>query len=123
MKLVYASRTNNIERIVQKLNLPEEQLLNISNGYSGVINEEYCLFTYTDMLGSIPKVVDDFLKINHKYLKGVAGSGNRNFGANFCLAAEKISIKYGVELLAKFELAGSDKEIERFKKKYKELFS
>lgn len=118
MKLVYASRTSNIARIVEKLGFPEEKVLNITEGYKQDVNEDFFLLTYTDFLGSVPKVVEDFLEINHKHLKGVAASGNRNFGSNFCLAADKIAEKYGTEVLAKFELSGNDREINEFKNKF-----
>lgn len=116
MLLVYASRTNNIERIVNDLNLDKSSLLDISSGYDKCLEREFILLTYTDLLGSIPEVVDKFLAKNGKFLRGVAGSGNRNFGNNFCGAAKKISQKYSVPILAQFELSGTQKEISDFRK-------
>lgn len=74
------------------------------------------MLTYTDLLGSVPEIVDKFLDKNWVFLRGVAGSGNRNFGKNFCGAAKAIAKKYQVPLLAEFELSGTPKEIADFKK-------
>lgn len=121
MLLVYASRTSNIERIVDSLNLDKSSLLDISEGYDGFLEKEFILLTYTDLLGSIPTVVDQFLSRNSRFLRGVAGSGNRNFGNNFCGAAKQISQKYGVPILAQFELSGTQKEIDDFKKFFMDI--
>lgn len=73
--------------------------------------------TYADGEGkhSVPKHVIQFLNIeqNRKNLLGVIGSGNKNFGTMFALAAEVISHKCQVPILHKFELAGSDSDIEK----------
>lgn len=117
MILVFISRTKNIKKIVEKLGFLSENLFDISENPKAVIRKDFCLLTYTDLLGSIPSVVEDFLKVNSGFLKAVAGSGNRNFGENFCGAAKKISKQYGVPLLMEFELSGCEKTISIFKEK------
>lgn len=44
---------------------------------------------------------------NARYLKGVVGSGNRNFNVQFNLTAIRYSEKYNVPMIAAYELRGS----------------
>lgn len=41
------------------------------------------------------------------------GAGNTNFGPLFCVAAEKVAAKCQVPLLYKFELMGTDEDVEK----------
>jgi len=59
--------------------------------------------------------VDEFLIKNHQYMKGVIGSGNKNWGSSYCGSAETISKQYGVPLIHKFELSGNQKDVEKIK--------
>lgn len=115
MLLVYASRTNNVQNIVNKLNLESEAVINISENSEIILEQDFCLLTYTDFLGQIPDIVISFLEKNSLKLKAVAGSGNRNFGRNFCGAAKKIHELYQVPIVALFELSGDDESIKDFK--------
>ena len=45
-----------------------------------MIEEPFLLLTYTDGLGDVPPIVQRFMDKNGKYCRGVAVSGNRNFG-------------------------------------------
>ncbi|GMK47617.1 hypothetical protein PghCCS26_47470 [Paenibacillus glycanilyticus] len=47
-------------------------------------------------------------------LRGVAASGNRNWGANFGRAGDIICEQYCVPLIVKFELAGNENEVQFF---------
>lgn len=114
--LVYASRTGNVSQIVSKLNLPKNRVFEISAFAGEKVKQKFVLLTYTDLLGAVPKIVEDFLLVNSDLLVGVAGSGNRNFGANFCGAAKKISKKFNVPLMAEFELSGNDDDINKFRR-------
>lgn len=58
-----------------------------------------------------------FLEVNHQYIRGVAASGNRNWGLNFAKAGRTISEEYNVPLLMKFELHGKNKDVIEFKNK------
>ena len=51
MKVVYASRTGNVESIISKLGI--EDALKIEDG-SETVEEDYILFTYTDGFGDVP---------------------------------------------------------------------
>ena len=53
----------------------------------------------------------NLLEVNHQYIRGVAASGNRNWGLNFAKAGRTISEEYNVPLLMKFELHGKQKTL------------
>ena len=60
------------------------------------------------------------LRENHKHLRGVVGSGNKNWGNRFAKASEIISEQYNVPLLMKIELHGNTKDLINFRKIYLE---
>ena len=49
---------------------------------------------------------------NKSFLKGVVGSGNRNFNDLFCISAKEIVKKYEVPLLQCFEFQGEARDVE-----------
>ena len=51
MKVVYASRTGNVETLIGKLGITDA--LHIEDGTEKV-SEDYILFTYTDGFGDVP---------------------------------------------------------------------
>jgi protein involved in ribonucleotide reduction len=44
----------------------------------------------------------------------VSSSGNRNWGRNFAVAADKVSEMYDIPLAFKFELSGTMEDINQF---------
>lgn len=88
-----------------------------------VISDFFILVTYTTDFGCIPDTTKKFLENNHRYMIGVAGSGNRNWGDVFAKSADKISIMYKVPIVHKFELAGLNKDVEIFKETTRRLFT
>lgn len=116
--IAFASRTGNVRFIVGELNVPNVEITSDT-----VMNDKYVLFTYTDGLGNIPPLVEEFLKSNHHLCLGVFASGNRNFGLSyFCGSADKINNWYGIPILHKMELRGTPSDFEILKQKYNELF-
>jgi len=111
MKIVYASRTGNVESFVMKLGLSDT--LEIEKG-NEVLAEEFVLITYTDGDGEIPVEVEAFLGNNANWIRGVAGSGDREYGDSYCLAATSIADQYGVPVLLLFEQDGSDQDVHAF---------
>jgi len=111
MKVVYASRTGNVESIVGKLGV---DALKIENG-SETVGEDYVLFTYTDGYGEVPAEVTSFLANNAEHLKGTVISGSRNFGDAYCGAGKVITEQYGAPVLYEVEDAGTDEDIEKIK--------
>lgn len=105
MKLVYASRTGNVQKLIDRISA--EDTLKIASGEESV-KEDYILVTYTDGVGIIPPAVEKFLDANHANCKGVAVSGNSERHPNtFCFAADKIAEKYNLPIIAKFEKDGN----------------
>ena len=64
--------------------------------------------------GYVPKQVVAFLNDEHNrsLLRGVIAAGNTNFGAEFCYAGDVVSRKCGVPYLYRFELMGTDEDVE-----------
>lgn len=107
MLIAYDSRTGNVRRFVQKLLLPSVQ---IQDGLE--LNEPFVLITYTTGFGQVPEKVMRFLQQNHSRLQGVAASGNRNWGERFALSADRISDRYAVPVIGKFELSGTAQDVD-----------
>ncbi|NOQ50157.1 MAG: class 1b ribonucleoside-diphosphate reductase subunit alpha [Mycoplasmataceae bacterium] len=112
MKLVYYSVTGNTQKIADKLD--KKNALSISEGL--IINEPFVLITSSTGFGEVQEEITKFLQENHKNLKGVIGSGNRNWGANFCKASKVIANKYNVPYIYGIELAGTTHDIENTNK-------
>ncbi|RDV27754.1 class Ib ribonucleoside-diphosphate reductase assembly flavoprotein NrdI [Lysinibacillus capsici] len=109
MRVYYASMTGNVRRFIQKTGLDTTDISCNPNP-----KEPFVLVTYTFGFGAVPKEVDAWLTQNYKLLKGVAVSGNRNWGDNYGKAGDLIARKYNVPLLHKFELAGTDEDVQIF---------
>ncbi|WP_460273020.1 class Ib ribonucleoside-diphosphate reductase assembly flavoprotein NrdI [Celeribacter sp. ULVN23_4] len=115
----YSSTSENTVRFVDRLGLPAKRIP-ISPKESGpVIDRPFVLIcpTYADGegRGAVPKQVIRLLNDPEvrALLKGVIGSGNRNFGTLFASSGDVIARKCNVPLLYKFELAGFDTDIAR----------
>ena len=119
MKIIVYSLTGNCKRFVDMCEIPEEDVIYLQDiDYD--VDFDYILITPTFGFGEVPDAVSKFLVENHTYLKGVVGSGNKNWGERFANASEIISKEYEVPLLMKIELHGSKKDISEFKKIYLE---
>lgn len=116
--IYYKSRTGNVKSIINKLsNIKCEELDN-----NLLVNEPFFIFTYTDNLGEVPKVVDEFMKLNYQYCKGVIASGNTNFGNEyFCASADILSKKYHIPIICKIELRGFNSDIQKIQQEHKSL--
>lgn len=109
MLVVYDSKTGNVKRFVKKLNM---QAVSIDD--MATVDEPFVLITYTTGFGQVPQKVNDFLKDNHKMLRGVSASGNRNWGTGFAKSADTISQAYNVPVISKFELSGTNQDMLQF---------
>lgn len=121
MKIIYFSLTGNVRRFIQRAGLSNTMALTESNK-TEEINEPFIIVTGTIGFGQVPDPVQEFLDVNHKNLKAVAGSGNRNWGNNFAKAGEEIANKYNVPLLMKFELHGNQEIADEFREKVVNLY-
>lgn len=111
MKIVYASRTGNVQSIIDQL---DDDALEISSGRE-IVEEPYILFTYTDGYGEVSLEVETFLESNNKNITGVIVSGDRRYGEAYCKAGDIIAKQYNVPYLSKIENAGTDKDITKIK--------
>lgn len=90
--------------------------LSISNPFQ-VIEEPYIIITPT-YEKEVTEILNDFIETadNQKYLQGVAGGGNMNFGKLFVFTAKDLAHDYQVPLLHSFEFQGNDEDIISLKK-------
>lgn len=119
MLIAYSSMTGNVRRFISRLSFPTVNLKEIEQ-----IDEPYVLVTYTFHFGNVPQEVNAFLDkhaSNRHNLAGVAASGNRNWGSLFARSADVIATKFQVPILHKFELAGSEEDIQIFTEKVREI--
>jgi protein involved in ribonucleotide reduction len=96
---------------------------------SGItLDQPYVLFVPTygggEGRAAIPRQVRLFLNIkeNRKLLKGVIGFGNTNFGEHFCKAADLISAKTGVPVIARVEIFGTEDDVNKVKERLTLLY-
>ncbi|WP_294585002.1 class Ib ribonucleoside-diphosphate reductase assembly flavoprotein NrdI [uncultured Staphylococcus sp.] len=116
MKVVYFSFTGNVRRFIQRTELEDTLEITQAN-CTDRIDEPYILVTGTIGFGKVPEPVQSFLNHNSEHLEAVAASGNRNWGQNFAKAGITISEDYQVPLLMKFEVQGTNRDVEEFKVK------
>ncbi|PJH94908.1 class Ib ribonucleoside-diphosphate reductase assembly flavoprotein NrdI [Bacillus sp. SN1] len=109
MLIAYYSRTGNVRRFVVKTGLRAIEL-----APDLTLAEPFVCVTGTYGFGQVARPVADFLAANSAYLAGVAASGNRNWGGNYAKAADLISSQYGVPVIGRFELAGTDADVRQF---------
>lgn len=110
MLIAYDSKTGNVKRFINKMKLPAVQIEEHMT-----IDEPYVLVTYTTGFGQIPEKVSSFLEKNHSRLKGIAASGNKNWGEFYAHSADLIAQRYNVPVVGKFELSGTFGDVERIK--------
>lgn len=113
MVIYYDSKTGNVERFISKVSSATGwHCIKISDSIT--VNRHVHLVTYTTKIGGIPDSTRLFMERCGQYIISVSSSGNRNWGPNFGLAADKISTKYTIPILIKFELSGLDRDIDTF---------
>lgn len=126
--LVYfSSVSENTHRFVQKLGIPATRIplhgrIEVDRPYVLVLptygggrhNPGIPDSPHTPAGGYVPKQVIAFLnnERNRALLRGVIAAGNTNFGAEFCYAGEVVSRKCGVPYLYRFELMGTDEDVQ-----------
>ncbi|WP_323010164.1 class Ib ribonucleoside-diphosphate reductase assembly flavoprotein NrdI [Paracoccus sp. (in: a-proteobacteria)] len=117
--IYYSSASGNTARFVTRLGLPAGRIPVAPGERMPQPEAPYVLIcpTYADGQGrgAVPKQVIRFLNdpARRALLRGVIGTGNRNFGATFALSAGVISAKCNVPALYRFELAGDDNDLSR----------
>lgn len=110
MLIAYYSRTGNVRRFVAKTGL---RAVEITPDLTLV--EPFVCVTGTYGFSQVVWPVADFLAANSAYLAGVAASGNRIWGGNYAKAADIIAAQYGVPVIGRFELAGTDEDVAKIR--------
>lgn len=112
----YSSETENTHALVTKTGLPARRIPISPKDGPLLVDEPFVLVVPTyaafDGRGANAKQVLRFMDAEDhaSLIRGVIGGGNTNFGETYCLAARKISEKYGVPLLYRFELRGTSSD-------------
>lgn len=120
MLVVYISLTGNTRRFVEKLGMDSLEV-NQMNPYIEVSRDYvFILPTYSDTMTDI---ASDFInhKDNRKYIKGIIGGGEKNFGRNYVFSAKDLSRDEGVSLIFDFEKSGNSLDVENFKKEVQKI--
>jgi len=120
MKIVFFTLTGQTRKFVEKLNMDVLEL-NPADPFIE-ISESFIIVTPT-YDKEVTEVWDDFLETgeNRKWLRGVAGGGNINFGQLYVFTAKDIARDYCVPLLHRFEFQGNDEDVVKLKKAVKDL--
>jgi len=121
MILYYDSLTGNTKRFVEKVQKqrPDWEIVKIKP--KETIERPGHLITFTIGLGNIPLTTTVFVKNNKDKILSVSSTGNRNWGENFGLAADKISKHYKIPLLMKIEMSGFQNDVEDFIRKVEDM--
>ena len=113
MLITYDTLTGNVQRFIDKIT--NNNYLNVKKiTEDTMITEPFIHITYTIGFGEVPKLTQEFIHNNKQLLRGICSSGNKIWGNNFGLAADKIASQYNVPTLLKFELAGTDSDVAAF---------
>lgn len=132
LDIVYFSNySGNTKRFVEKINHGLGNTIRIPIDWNVddpiTVSNRYVLFVPTYGGGSeksaIPRQVRHFLNVpsNRDFLQGIVGLGNTNFGEHFCKAAEIISGKTGVPIIARVEIFGTSEDVQRVQERLEKL--
>jgi protein involved in ribonucleotide reduction len=130
INIVYFSNySGNTKRFVEKINGNSTRIpIDTNDSRDFLVSSEYVLFVPTYGGGSeksaIPRQVRRFLnnEQNRNLLRGVVGFGNTNFGEHFCKAADIISRKTGVPVIARVEIFGTQDDVSKVKERMRMLY-
>ena len=130
IRLVYFSNVSeNTKRFVEKVTNHGVRIpVRSSDARDFSVDFEYVLVVPTYGGGAegpaIPKPVRVFLNnpANRDLLRGVIGTGNTNFGKHYCKAADMVSAKTGVPIIARVEIMGTPSDIELVKQRLEILY-
>lgn len=115
----FSSVSENTRRFVERLDRPAVRI-QLRPRVEGLIRvtRPFVLVVPTygggERSGAVPKQVIAFLNdpANRALIRGVVTAGNTNFGEHYCLAGPVISAKCQVPELYRFELLGTQRDIE-----------
>ena len=120
VKVVYLSLTGKTRQFVKKLGWDFVEISKKNPVYQ--MEEPYIVITPT-YGEQVANFFYEFIEFgeNRALLRGVAGSGNRNFNTSFCSNSRELASKYGIPLLHCFENQGTDKDVQILIEKVREI--
>ncbi len=107
MVVVYDSLTGQSARFANRLGLEAIDIIDYEPQEDAIL-----LVTRSWDFGKVSEEATEFLDQYAAQVVGVCVSGNRNWGTNYGAAGVKISEKYDIDLVLKFEGSGFSKDIE-----------
>ncbi|MFD2600266.1 class Ib ribonucleoside-diphosphate reductase assembly flavoprotein NrdI [Sphingobacterium corticis] len=113
MHIYYDSKTGNVDRFINKV-------IQITGWKATRIQEDTVptevghLVTYTINFGKVPEKTLAFTEKYNHLIHSVSSSGNRNWGRNFAVAADKLAENFDLPVGLKFELSGTLVDINEF---------
>lgn len=123
----FSSSSENTHRFVQRLALPAVRIpLNERERIQ--VDEPYILivpsYSGGGTAGAVPRQAIRFLNDPHnrRLIRGVIAAGNRNFGEAYGRAGEVIAQKCGVPYLYRFELMGTQQDVDNVRKGVSEFW-
>jgi len=128
--IVYFSNySGNTKKFVERLEANEAIRIPIDRGSSTItVDQPFVLLVPTygggEGRAAIPRQVRSFLNVkeNRNLLRGVVGFGNTNFGEHYCKAADLISAKTGVPVIARVEVFGTQDDVNKIKERLQLLY-
>ncbi len=129
--IVYFSNVSeNTKRFVEKLELNSIRVpIKWDDNNPLIVTKDFVLVTPSYGGGAegktVPRPVVKFLnlEVNRKFLRGIVGTGNTNFGDHYCGAAEVIAAKTGVPLLYRVEVTGTPDDVIEVKERLDQLWT
>lgn len=124
----FSSVTNNTKRFVEKLGFTAERIPLRQADEPLLVTEPYVLIVPTygggNNKGAVPKQVIKFLnnESNRALIRGVISGGNTNFGSAYCIAGDIISAKTKVPHMYRFELLGTQQDVDKVKEGLEEFW-
>jgi protein involved in ribonucleotide reduction len=123
----YSSSSGLVRAFADQLGRPTFNLAEREHRRSEV-DGPWVLLTPSYMTGNpandtIPEGVRRFLRsaVNRRAMVGVMGSGNRNFGKHYQMAARQIAATSGRPVLFEFEISGTPWDVEECRRILAEL--
>lgn len=118
MIVYFSSVSGNTKRFVEKLDHPSVRIP-LRPRVEGIPQLEQASVLILPTYGAgpatkaVPKQVIQFLNVkeNRDKIIGVIGTGNKNFGESYCLAADMVAQKLGVPVLYKLEMFGEPHDV------------
>lgn len=105
----WSSSTQGTHKLAQKLKTPVARVGDFNTtGYYVIMTPSYG----SPKVPHIPKAVRQFLNRNNKHAIGVIGTGNLNFGEDYCKAAHLIQEEYQIPILYRAELFGTEEDVQ-----------